>query len=87
MKCPNCGSDVTLFDKRTGMRIERCGNCNAKFVQNREKKIAVSVVGLLVLTFVLGFLDLGLIATSIILVPYIGLTFLYIKRIEIEKVP
>jgi uncharacterized protein (DUF983 family) len=85
MKCPNCGSEVTLFDKHTRKRIERCGNCDAKFVQNHKKKIAVSVVGLLVLTFALGFFDLGLITTSIILVPYIWLTFLYVKRIETER--
>jgi hypothetical protein len=67
------------------MKIEQCGNCNARFIRNHEKKITKSIIGLLALTFVLGFLDLGLIGTSIILIPYIVLTFLYIKRIEIDK--
>lgn len=85
MKCPKCRSDVTQFDKRTGKRVDACVNCGAKFIQNREKKIVWSVVWLLVITFVLGFLDFGLIAALIILVPYVGLTFFYINRMEIEN--
>lgn len=85
MKCQNCGNDISLLDKNTGKRIDQCPGCNSNFVHDIGKIVAKSIVGLIVLTSVIGILDFGLLITLVVIVPYMALTFIYINRVKVRR--